>query len=143
MKRIILFFCSVILFTIVLTSCKKSEDSPTTLQRIQAKWSIEKEYYHDKYGGIETRDTTIGVSTDYVDFRTDGKVYFKFGGTLDTASYTVLGDTKIITTYSGSGFSTYSDTAQILLLNDNQLQTYVKEFDPAPDYYEYSDYLFK
>ena len=141
MKKTTLFICSFVLSVLLFSACKKSDDSPTTLQRIQAKWTLQKEYYHDNYSGVDYRDTTYGVSTDYADFRTDGKVYYNVGGNMDTASYSVLGDTKIITTYSGTGFPTYSDTADILVLTDNELQVHVKEFDTAPDYYEYTDFL--
>ena len=143
MKKTTLFFSLAAVVAILFSACKKSSDSLTTLQRIQAKWAFQKEYYHDNYSGVDTRDTTYGVTGDYEDFRTDGKVYFKSGIGLDTASYSLLGDTKIIMTYSYPGYPSYSDTANIIVLNDNQFQIYVKEFDPAPDYYEYTDYLTK
>ena len=78
MKKITSFFSLIAIAAILFSACKKSS-SPTTLQRIQAKWGLQKEYYHDNYGGVDSRDTTYGTSTDYADFRTDGKVYYKYG----------------------------------------------------------------
>ena len=127
---------------IIFTSCGKDEPAAkTTLQKLQAKWTFQKEYYHDNYSGVDYRDTTYGVATDYADFRTDGKVYFKVGTYLDTAGYSLIGDTKVVTMYGGS--TPYNDTALIQVLNDTQLQVYAKEFDVAPDYYEYTDYFTK
>ena len=144
MKKATFLICTIVLSALLFSACKKSNDvTITTLQRIQAKWAVDKEYYHDNYSGVDFRDTTYGVVGDYADYRTDGKVYYKIGSYLDTASYALLGDTKIITTYSSPGSSSYSDTATILVLTDNQFQLYVKEFDTAPDYYEYTDYLTK
>jgi hypothetical protein len=145
MKKSALFICSIALTVLFFSACKKSEDDVTitTLQKVQAKWSPDKEYYHENYSGVDYRDTTYGVVGDYIDYRTDGKVYYKIGSYLDTASYSLLGDTKIITTWTNSGSTPYSDTADILVLDDHNFQTHVKEFDPAPDYYEYWDYLTK
>ena len=144
MKKTILFICSFVLSVLLFSACSKSksDDSPTTLQRLQAKWNYQKEYSHGYYSGVDSRDTTYATAGDYSDFRTDGKIYSKFGIYYDTSSYSLLGDTKIITTYTDMGVL-YSDTANIIVLSDNQLQVYTKAFDPAPDYYEYTDFFTK
>ncbi len=142
MKKAMKFLSFATIVAILFTACNKSDPAPTTLQRLQAKWNFQKEYYHDVYSGVESRDTTYANPGDYSDFRTDGKIYSKYGTSYDTTSYSLLGDNKIVTTYSYGGFS-YNDTASILVLNDNQFQVYSKTFDPAPDYYEYTDFFTK
>ena len=142
MKKATQFLSLAVIAAILFSACNKSDPAPTTLQRLQAKWNFQKEYYHEIYSGVETRDTTYAVAGDYADFRADGKVYSKNGSSYDTTSYSLLGDNKIITTYSYGGFS-YNDTASIIVLNDNQLQVYSKTFDPAPDYYEFTVFYTK
>ena len=136
------FLSFAAIVAILFAACKKSDPAPTTLQRLQAKWTYQKDYYHQNYGGVDYRDTTYASPGDYSDFRTDGKVYSKYGTSYDTSGYSLLGDTKIITSYTYLGVP-YYDTATIVVLNDTQLQVYSKVFDPAPDYYEYTDFFTK
>ena len=142
MKKTMLILSLATIVAILFSACNKSDPAPTTLQRLQAKWNYEKEYYHENYGGVDYRDTSYANSGDYSEFRTDGKVYSKYGTSYDTSSYSLLGDTKIITVSTYMGIP-YNDTADIIVLSDNQLQVYSKAFDPAPDYYEYTDFYTK
>ncbi len=136
MKKVIAFASFFALAAILFTACKKSDDTPSTLQRLQAKWTFQKDYYHEVSGGVESRDTTTGTGAEYADFRTDGKVYSRYSATqYDTAAYSLLGDNKIVTTYTYFGIP-YNDTVEIVTLTDNSLQVHSKYFDPAPDYYE-------
>jgi hypothetical protein len=138
----------IVLFTgIIFSACKKDDNntSRTTTEKLQAKWNFQKEYYHE-YDGTDYRDTTIGISGDYADFRTDGKVYLHIAGFGDdTASYSVIDDSKIVfVTPTGSGSSLNYDTATIQVLTDNSLQYHVKEPSNASiNYYEYTDYFTK
>lgn len=130
---------------LIFSACKKdSATSTSTLQKLQAKWNFQKDYYHEHYTGTpDYRDTTYGQAGDYVDFRTDGKVYSRISGGAyyDTSNYALLGDSKIVISYGGS--SPGSDTAEIQVLTDTQLQLHSKVYDPAPDYYEDTQYFTK
>ncbi|MEO8771816.1 MAG: lipocalin family protein [Ferruginibacter sp.] len=151
MKKVKLFFligtCMITLFA----ACNKhngDNTSKTTLQKLQAKWVFQKEYYHEYSNPGDYRDTTIGVTGDYVDFRADGKAYYYVAGLLgsDTATYTLLNDSQVVLTFNdGGGTTTFNDTATIQVLTDNALQLYVKTRTPAPsqDYYEYTDFFTK
>ena len=141
MKKTNVLFLAASCLVLLFAACKKDDPQKTTLQKVQAKWTFQKEYYHENYGGVESRDTTIGNGTEYADFRTDGKVYSKIDSYLDTASYSLLGDDRIIMTHISP--YPFTDTASILVLNDTELQIYIKAFDPAPSYYEFTDYFTK
>ena len=143
MKRTTLFLAMMSILAFSLNACKKHHDvaAQTTIQKLQAKWAFQKEYYHENYGGMEYRDTAYGEAGDYVDFRTDNKVYTKNDVDLDTASYSLLGDDKIIVLYNDP--FPYSDTFNIQILTDNALQIYVKQFDTAPDYFEATQFFTK
>jgi hypothetical protein len=139
MKSAMLFLATVAIFGILFSACKKSDDTAkTTQQSLQGVWNFQKEYYHENYGGSEYRDTTIGVTGEYADFRTDGKIYISASTGNDTLSYSVLGNDKIVIAYSS-----FNDTSTIQVLTDHALQLYTKEFDPSPDFYEYTTYYTK
>ena len=117
------------MLTFIFESCKK-KDTATTLQKIQAKWSIESviDHEHDPSSlPIDTTVTTLGVATDYIDFRSDGKVYSFFDGSADTSAYALSGDTSIIISTSGN--------LKIQSLTDHVLKLYEKEDDPSTSSY--------
>ncbi|MBO9672003.1 MAG: hypothetical protein J7577_01055 [Sphingobacteriaceae bacterium] len=97
MKKLALL-TSIVLF-IAINGCKKEkvEDPPkTTAQKIQGKWNItsiiEKEV---STNGTFTNNHS-GTSGEYVEFKTDGKVYTKRDGqSLESLTYTVNSDTQI------------------------------------------------
>jgi hypothetical protein len=129
MKKVFLFTMSAIMLTFIFESCKK-KDTATTLQKIQAKWSIESviDHEHDPSSlPIDTTVTTLGVATDYIDFRSDGKVYSFFDGSADTSAYALSGDTSIIISTSGN--------LKIQSLTDHVLKLYEKEDDPSTSSY--------
>jgi hypothetical protein len=129
MKKVFLFTMSAIMLTFIFESCKK-KDTATTIQKIQAKWSIESviDHEHDPSSlPIDTTVTTLGVATDYIDFRSDGKVYSFFDGSADTSAYALSGDTSIIISTSGN--------LKIQSLTDHVLKLYEKEDDPSTSSY--------
>lgn len=136
MKTTLKLLIAVCVAGIFFSSCKKKDSTvfQTTLQKLQYKWTFDKEYYHDVYPGTDFRDTTLGVAGDYFDFRTDNKAYLKVGPYMDTSAYYLLGDTKIV-------FSTFNDTIDIQVLNGTNLQMYNRS-DYAPSSYdETTDFL--
>ncbi|MEI2747759.1 MAG: hypothetical protein V9E88_03230 [Ferruginibacter sp.] len=73
----ILFFA--LLAAISFSACK-DDDEPSVQQRIQGVWTVDKIISHEVIAGVDTRDTTLGVSGDYVDFRSDNKAYSRISG---------------------------------------------------------------
>ena len=122
MKTITKLVSATALAAIILVSCKKDDPTPipTTIQKIQAKWTFDKLTDLNIFMGTSTRDTLYGTAAEYVDFRTDNKVYSFIDSDYDTASYTLLNDNKIIM-FDNTG---YRDTSDIRVLNINQLQLF-------------------
>lgn len=79
---------------VMIVSCDKNNDKPanTTLQKIQAKWNVGSVKL--SAGGEDS--TYTGIAADYVDFRTDGKVYTNVDNEKDTSSYSLVNDTKML-----------------------------------------------
>jgi len=101
---------------VMVVSCDKNNDKPAnnTLSKIQAKWNVTS----IKLDAGEGDSTYTGVTADYVDFRTDGKVYTNVAGEKDTSAYKLVNDTKMVVD---------SDTAVIKQLSSNQFVFESKE----------------
>ena len=98
-------------------ACKKSALS--VAQRLQAKWLVDKEISNSHYGGADHTATYTGLATDYVDFRSNNKVYSQVSGSKDTSNYSVVND---------STMTIDVDTYKILTLTDNIFKIYSKSF---------------
>lgn len=96
MKKIIPTATLVLLVTCYLPACKKKDKQPTTLEKIQGKWLLETDVSNDHFSGQDNIMTITGMPGDIIDFRTDGKVYTNIRGQLDTTTYSLSGDTKIV-----------------------------------------------
>ncbi|NTE04388.1 hypothetical protein G6M24_45450 [Agrobacterium tumefaciens] len=109
----------VALFSLV--SCKKDEVVvQTTTQKIQVKWGIGTTINTENIlPAAKTTSSYKGISTDYFDFRTDGKVHIKQGSDPEEVlAYTIDSDTQI--TIDGTVFS-------IQKLDDHNLTLYSKQ----------------
>lgn len=136
MKKLIIALTVVMLIIFIVQGCKKSDDTTavvplTTLQKLQAKWQIQSILENDHYSGADHVRNSTGGPGDYLDFRTDGKLYLSVFGFKDTIPYTLSGDTKII--LSAGSATTNLD---IKTLTSNSLILYNKELYPPSDYYE-------
>jgi hypothetical protein len=130
MKKLSLFILSMLIVAYTMVSCSKSKDTTptqTTLQKIQSKWLVDNlvDHYHDP--SLDTTIITTGTASDYVDFRTDGKVYTSFSGSQDTSTYALVGDTTILITLIGN--------YKIQTLTDHILKLYGREDDPSTSAY--------
>ncbi len=124
MKKIITSIAIVTLFTFCLAACKKSSDTQqpqTTLQKIQNKWLLVNITDNDHYSGSDHITTTPGTSTDYFDFRADGKIYYSIGTYKDTVTYSLPSDTKILINRIG--------TYDIKILTSNSFIIYQKNIN--------------
>lgn len=132
MKKIISSFVIVALITMYLQACKKSDTTTpapqTTLQKIQYKWGLERIVSNDHYAGVDHSSATIGTSSDYFEFKTDGKVYYSISGFTDVVTYSLINDTKILI----DGTETY----EIKTLTANSFVLYQKNIRNATDYDE-------
>jgi hypothetical protein len=92
----------------LLASCKKEDSTTnsstttplTTAQKIQNKWNFVSVMDYNYVGASTTLDyidtLAIGTAGDYLDFRTNNKVYISVSGQMDTLDYSIVGDTKLI-----------------------------------------------
>lgn len=129
MKTIFLACISILSISILITSCKKnSNQNTTTAQKLQYKWTLVNAIDNDHYSGVDHSVTVNGNTGDYMDFKSNGKVYINFQSQKDSSTYALLGDTKII--FDGT------DTALIKTLTSSNLQLYFKDIYSAPDYEE-------
>ncbi len=79
-------------------SCDKDNDnnsSPSTLSRIQAKWGVNSVVV-DEAGTVALDSTYTGVAADYMDFKTDNKVYSQLNNIKDTAAYSLTNDSTLV-----------------------------------------------
>jgi hypothetical protein len=120
--RTIKILTTILISGLAFAACKKDDKAPTTLEKLQEKWTLNKQINHLVYLGNQQSDTVASAAGEYIDFRTDGKVYSKIAGTLDTSAYSLLSDTRLITN-SGSA----NDTLDIQTLTLNALQLHYKQ----------------
>jgi hypothetical protein len=101
---------------VMVVSCDKNNNPPSnnTLQKIQAKWNVTSV----KMEIADEDSTYTGVAADYMDFRTDGKVYTNVANVKDTTPYSLVNDTKIVID---------GDTAVIKQLGTSQFVFEAKE----------------
>jgi hypothetical protein len=98
MKKFIKSMAVATLMVCLFPACKKTDTQvpQTTLQKIQAKWQLVTYQENDHFSGMDHIQSLTGGSDDYLDFRTDGKVYVSVFGSIDTSTYALSGDTKIV-----------------------------------------------
>ncbi|HUS01786.1 MAG TPA: hypothetical protein VMY77_08670 [Chitinophagaceae bacterium] len=98
MKKFITSMAVATLLVCILPACKKT-DTPapqTTEQKLQAKWQLDTYAENDHFSGADHLQNLTGGPNDYLDFRSDGKVYVSLFGIKDTSVYALSGDTKIV-----------------------------------------------
>ena len=114
MKKNITSIVVVALITFYLSACKKNDQLPqTTLQKIQNKWTLVNIVDNYRYFGSDHITTSLFASTDYWDFRTDGKIYMSTGSLniyslpSDTTKILISGWTYDIKTLTSNSFIIY------------------------------------
>jgi hypothetical protein len=128
---------------ILFSACSKDDD-PTFAQRVQKNWNFEKLAYEEYYAGSYDYDTTYGSAGDYVDFRTDNKLYTKttypgLGVSYDTSNYLIYGESQIISWYDSDPLA--KDTLNIEVLTDNQFILHMRDNSSLPDYEDFRLFL--
>jgi len=95
-----------------IISCKKTtlnDHNSKSSTLLQGKWKLRNDSAFVAGNFSSTGSNYIGLPTDYYDFRSNGVLYVKTGTYIDTASYTLLPDTKVelrFYTYRGLNFGT-------------------------------------
>ncbi len=86
----------VIAVLVAAASCDKDDNNstPTTLSRIQAKWGVASKVIDST--GTAGDSTYTGVAADYMDFKTDNKVYSQLNNVKDTAAYSLTNDSTLV-----------------------------------------------
>jgi hypothetical protein len=92
MKKILLFV--MLLATVAMTSCSKDSAKPTLV----GKWK----FVSVVYKSANFSETINGSTGDYMDFKKDGKLEFRFQGETETIDYTISGS-KVL--FDGSTYS--------------------------------------
>lgn len=123
MKKFLTVIC--VLSILSIASCKKDKKEEvvekTTLEKIQAKWGLENITFKYTINSVPFDTTVIynGVSSDYFDFRTDGKAYISVDGEPDTSVYALSGDSTILFEEFGS--------YKIQSMTDNSLKLFITD----------------
>lgn len=121
MKKLINTLAVATLLFIGIAACKKSDTTQpqTTLQKIQAKWQLQTYYENDHFSGADHIKNSAGTTSDFLDFRTDGKVYTSLFGYRDTVNYRLTDDTHLLI----DGVNNY----EIKTLTSNSFTIYQKD----------------
>ncbi|SRR5579871_246365 len=108
-------FIAVAFLVISIVSCKKNQENGHTLSSLQHTWSIISE------NGEAYR--YVGVSGDYYNFSTNGRLYRHTASTDDTSKYTLNSSGQILSLYpiTDNVPSTTGTNYQITRLNDSLL----------------------
>jgi len=131
MKQALIIIQLLFLSFLLFVSCKKNED-PSPVEKILGVWNFEKKVNFTALNGILNYDTVYAVMGDYIEFRSDAKVYSRISGVYDTATYSFLGSNKIIFNI---------DTTSINELTDSKLTFGVSRYNSALDFYESTSYF--
>jgi len=83
-------------------------------------------------GGVPQTTTYTGLTTDYVDYREDGKVYYNTFGFLDILTWSQLNTQSLL--------QEGTDTFQILTLTSTQ---FIETHHVSGSGYTYTEYLYK
>ena len=111
-------------------SCKKDEAAPQSAKAtVQGKWYLQTLVQNDHYAGADHISTYPSNSSDYYDFRDDGKVYAYILGNYDVTTYGIIDATHLWIDVS-------TDIYEIKNLTATTMQLYQKTPMNAADYYE-------
>jgi hypothetical protein len=125
MKKL-LFVAAV--FVALFASCKKTDTTVerTVPEKLFGKWNLVTIVSNDYYAGAPHLYTRQGQANDYIEFKAGNKITLSFMGFVETQSYILQENTKIIVNGQTSEIKTLTDNA--LVLYDKTLGTNSGEF---------------
>jgi hypothetical protein len=94
MKKRIIYLFSVLAFAAILFTACSEDETKSVSEMLMGKWTPEYMKFYD--AGVVV-DTIMFTSGEYMDFRSDNKVYSYIDGDYDTSTYMLVNDTKIVT----------------------------------------------
>jgi hypothetical protein len=121
--------------TVVLAACNDDDDDvqPTTLQKLQQVWLVDSTTARTVTAGSDVTIAQPGIASDYFDFRSDGKLYFRLGAAQpDTVDYSLVNDNKLVID---------GDTAIIQTITTNKLVGSTTVFSSPTSYNVITNYL--
>ncbi|MCP9752589.1 hypothetical protein [Ferruginibacter sp. HRS2-29] len=98
MKTLLKITLGLMIGSVAMASCEDDADDPKAIaqERLQHIWLVDSTTVRTVTTSSDDTVSTPGTGNDYVDFRSDGKVYSKFGtDEPDTASYELLNESQI------------------------------------------------
>lgn len=126
-KKLMALSAAVVL---IFAACKKNQSDS---EKILGRWKVESSLLVDVNNGVTVSNTYTGQPSDYIDFRTDGKVYTSVNGNLDTSFYSVANSRVTFTDNNPPATVTVFD---IRNLSNSTLQLYNKNVISPTHYVE-------
>jgi hypothetical protein len=117
----------ICLYTLITSSNCKKDDEPSVYEKMQGRWNFTSATlatYNNNTNALLGSQTFGGLSGDYVEFRTDNKIYLQILGTRDTSGYRMLNDTRFIIEDGAN-----RDSFDIITLTANDFVFRNKEID--------------
>lgn len=108
----------VAIVAILAFACKKDKETPAS-EKVLGKWQLVQSIYQYKSGVFEIKDTTHGTADDYVEFRSDGTVYTRIDGDVETVDYKVLSNTSMVIDGDTGTISKLSASELVYFYQDN------------------------
>ncbi|MEO6683797.1 MAG: hypothetical protein ABIN48_13325 [Ginsengibacter sp.] len=122
MRKLILSF--VIIISIMISSCEKNKVKLS----LQGKWEIVNISIVEVENGVKIyEENYLGKPGDYIDFRSDNKVYSEVDGVEDVGNYTLLKDNKVIVE---------GDTLEIRSLTKSSVTLFLKSYTNSTSFDE-------
>ena len=117
----------------LISSCDKDDEISTAeaLERLQKTWKIDSISTVFFSSPTSATVTYKGDSTDYYDFRSDGKLYTQVNNTKDTLLYNLLNNNTLVVNNNG-----VIDSGKLTILNSSKLVGVTRTKLNATDYYE-------
>ena len=110
----------ILLLTLVIInfiSCKKEDEYSGSEyeKKIQWKWQIDFITVKSNYSGVENSTTHKGSAADFMEFKSNGKMYSEFQGKSDSGDYYIDAENKKIN-IDGDNIAIKELTDQTLIL---------------------------
>lgn len=124
MKKIVIALLSSF---VLLVSCKKNKVEEvvvvpvkTTAQKVLGRWGITSVVLNEFYNNLPHINTFNGTSTDYIEFKNNGKVLLNFAalGPLDSTTYNVVNDSTLNIDGEPNKIKELTDTKFVLYTKD-------------------------
>lgn len=119
-------YLPVILFMLMgIASCQKDNEFPeeepagTIADKIQHKWKINFIATNSQFAGVNNKVSYNGTPEEYVEFRSDKKMYTYFRSAYDTSSYSVVSNKVISIDNDQATIQELTDNTLILFSRDN------------------------